>query len=106
MTMDDIVLDEEIDDEPFEGFEDEDDIDDDEEEIDEGVTVRFDYDDLHIKIDSVGRASLSNEVDALRFWIIKCLLTERYKYFAYDTDFGTEFEEIIRSNPDRDIAES
>lgn len=106
MTMDEDMLDEEIDGEPFAGFEDEDDIDEDEEEIDEGITAKFDYDDLNIKIDSVGRAALSNEVEALRFWIVKCLLTERYKYLAYDTDFGTEFEEIIRSNPDRDIAES
>lgn len=94
-----------IDPEPFEGFEDEDDIDDDE-EVDDGITAKFDYENMRIEIDPVGRASFTNEFEALRFWIIKCLLTERYKYLAYDTDFGTEFEEIIRSNPDRDVAES
>lgn len=95
------------DDEPFVGFDDEDDIDaDEEEEIDLGVCPKFDYENMHIEIDPVGRTVTGDEIDAYRFWVTKCLLTERYTFEGYTTDFGVELEEIIRSNPDRDIAES
>lgn len=106
MADDDIieVVDEE--DEGFVGFEDEDDFDEDEDDFEDGISAVFDYEDMRVKVDAVGRVNIGDEMDALRFWVTKCLLTERYNYLAYDTDFGVQFEELIRSNPDRDIAES
>lgn len=105
--LEDILDDNEEDDEGFEGFDTEEiDEDDDEDEGVNTIAPKFDTDAMNTVLDSVGRIVLGNEEEALRFWIKKCLLTERYKYMAYDTDFGVEAEEIIRSNFDRDIAES
>lgn len=93
-------------DSPFIGFEDEDDIEEDEDVVIQTVSPKFDYENKKLDIDPVGKAVIGNEIDAYRLWVTKSLLTERYKYLAYGEDFGTMFDEIIRSNLDRDIAES
>lgn len=90
----------------FVGFENEDDYEDEIQSDIESIAPNYNYDSMRLSIDPVGRVEIGDSLLAYRFWVTKCLLTERYKYLAYDTDFGVEFEEIIRSNPDRDVAES
>lgn len=93
--------------EGFVGFNtDEIDIEDEDDAEINTIAPKFNEELTHIVVDAIGRAEIGSEKDAYKFWVIKCLLTERYKYLAYDTDFGLEAEEIIRSNYDRDIAES
>lgn len=70
------------------------------------VAPKFDMEKLKIKLSPVGRVEIGDEKEAYRFWVMKCLLTERYKYLGYSTDFGVEIEEIIQSDYPRDIAES
>lgn len=70
------------------------------------VAPKFDVESVKTKINAVGRAEIGDEKEAYRFWVMKCLLTERYKYPAYSTDFGVEIEDIIQSDYPRDIAES
>lgn len=55
---------------------------------------------------TIGQVLIGDAEGAYRFWVIKCLLTERYKYLAYDSDFGVEIEEILRSDYPREVAES
>lgn len=92
----------------FEGFvnEDEDDAEDDNEDISRVISPKFNSVELKTDVDPVGKARLGNEVDAHRLWIMKCLLTERYKYLAYDTDFGVGINEILESDDDKDVIES
>lgn len=95
------------DEESFVGFDtDEIEIEDEEETLMDSIAPKFNNELFQLHIDAIGRAEIGSEKDTYKFWVIKCLLTERYKYLAYDTDFGLEAEEIIRSNFDRDIAES
>lgn len=83
------------------------DIEDDAEEIVfDTISPKFDPDTARISINAVGKVEIGNEKDAYRFWVMKCLLTERYKYLGYSTDFGVEIEDIVRSDYPRDITES
>lgn len=66
----------------------------------------FDYEEMKTKVNSVGEIIVGNAQDAYRFWVMKCLITERYNYLAYSSDFGVEIEEIQKANYPRDIAES
>lgn len=93
------------DDAPFVAIEDTE-ITEDEENVELSICPKFNYENMQVVVDPVGRAVLSNEVEAYRFWVKKCLLTERYIFEGYSTDFGVALEEIIRSNSDREIAES
>lgn len=90
----------------FEGFIDEDDTDDDDEDFERTVSPIFSSSKMRTSIDPVGRVNTGTEIDAYRLWVMKCLLTERYKYLAYDTDFGIGLNEILESDDDRDIIES
>lgn len=78
--------------------------------IDEEITnvesPKLDYKEQRLSVNKVGRAIIGDEIDAYRVWVTKCLLTERYRYLAYSTDFGVEIERIIRENYPRGIAES
>lgn len=66
----------------------------------------YDYERERLNINPIGQAIEGDAIEAYRFWVIKCLLTERHKYLAYSDDFGVEIEEIIRTNYPRGIAES
>lgn len=81
-----------------------------EEEMDPAITdvesPKIDYDAMKININGVGKAIMGDETDAYKYWVIKCLLTERYSYLAYSTDFGIEFQDIVEADYSRDIAES
>ncbi|WP_053983800.1 DUF2634 domain-containing protein [Niameybacter massiliensis] len=44
--------------------------------------------------------------EAIKVWIYKALMTERYKYLIYTWDHGVELEELISKNFDREFIES
>lgn len=44
--------------------------------------------------------------EAIKVWIYKALMTERYKYLIYTWDHGVELEELINKNFDRAFIES
>ena len=44
--------------------------------------------------------------EALRIWIVKALVTERFRYAAYDTDYGSEVDTLIGGQMNSDIAMS
>ncbi|RIJ63598.1 DUF2634 domain-containing protein [Rummeliibacillus sp. POC4] len=67
---------------------------------------KFDHEGKKTIVTGSGRTINGTAIDAYRFWVIKCLLTERYQCAAYSTDFGIEFEAIMEADYDRDIAES
>ena len=66
----------------------------------------FNYEKTRLNVNSVGQVVDGDAVEAYRFWVMKCLVTERYKYLAYSEDFGVEIEEISKANHPRDISES
>lgn len=70
------------------------------------IAPKFDGDNAVFTINNIGQAVIGDAEDAYQFWVVKCLLTERYKYLAYSDDFGVEMEEILRSDYPRDIKES
>ena len=70
------------------------------------VAPKFDQEEEKLKVNGVGKAVIGDEKDAYRFWVMKCLLTERYRYSAYSSDFGVEIERIVRANYPRTVAES
>lgn len=51
-----------------------------------------------------GNTYLVEGNEALRIWIFKALLAERYRYTAYDADFGSEIHTLIGSRMDDEIA--
>ena len=44
--------------------------------------------------------------EALRIWIFKALTTERFRYTAYDSAFGSEIHTLIGSSSHSDIVKS
>lgn len=53
-----------------------------------------------------GQTYLVEGNEALRIWIFKALSTERFRYTAYDSDFGSEIDTLIGSPLHGDIAKS
>lgn len=53
-----------------------------------------------------GQTYLVEGNEALRIWIFKALATERFRYTAYDSDFGCEIDTLIGSPLHGDIAKS
>lgn len=53
-----------------------------------------------------GQTYLVEGNEALRIWIYKALATERFRYAAYDSDFGSEIDTLIGSPLHGDIAKS
>lgn len=68
------------------------------------VTVHFDFESLDVQIDANGKVRTLTGFDAYKQWVIKCVLTERYKYLAYDTDFGVEIEGTMAADYTREVA--
>ncbi|MDO4772999.1 MAG: DUF2634 domain-containing protein [Bacillota bacterium] len=50
-----------------------------------------------------GREYLVHGDEALKIWIRKALLTERYKFKAYDDSFGSELNSLVGMTVDIDI---
>lgn len=42
-----------------------------------------------------GQTYLVEGNEALRIWIFKALITERFRYVAYDSDYGSEIDTLI-----------
>ncbi|HBZ09110.1 MAG TPA: DUF2634 domain-containing protein [Bacillus bacterium] len=83
------------------------DIEDDVEDLEiDTVAPKYDPEQACLAVNAIGKVEIGTERDAYHFWVTKCLLTERYKYLGYSTDFGVEIEDIMRSDYPRDIAES
>lgn len=53
-----------------------------------------------------GQTYLVEGNEALRIWIFKALTTERYRYTAYDSDFGSEIHTLIGGPLSSDITTS
>lgn len=53
-----------------------------------------------------GQTYLVEGNEALRIWIFKALSTERFRYTAYDTDFGSEIHSLIGGSLSSDIVKS
>ncbi len=64
----------------------------------------FDFDKRQFKTKD-GRHYLVEGNEAIKIWIQKAFLTERYKYGAYSDDYGSELNSIIGLNIDRAVKE-
>ena len=53
-----------------------------------------------------GNTYLVEGNEALRIWIFKALITERFRYTAYDSDFGSEIHTLIGSPSHSEIVKS
>jgi len=53
-----------------------------------------------------GKLKILEGPDALRIWITKALLTARYRWPIYSSDFGCELEDIIGYDLPRAVLES
>lgn len=42
-----------------------------------------------------GQTYLVEGNEALRIWIFKALITERFRYIAYDSDYGSEIDTLV-----------
>ena len=51
-----------------------------------------------------GKTYLVEGNEALRIWIVKALATERFRYTAYDTDYGSEIDTLLGSRIGGDVA--
>lgn len=63
------------------------------------------FDGEDILRDGQNRVIESTGIEAWEQWCMKCLLTERYKYPAYSTDYGIEVDEALLAET-REKAES
>lgn len=65
----------------------------------------FDYENNRMLLRD-GQTYLVEGNEALRIWIVKALVTERFRYTAYDTDYGSEIDTLIGGQMNSDIAMS
>lgn len=78
-----------------------------EEEVLQDVeSYAYDYGEKETFVTSSGKTRRCDAKDSYIFWVVKCVATERYECEAYSTDFGVEFQAIMRKNYPRSIAES
>ena len=64
----------------------------------------FDFEKGDFARDNTGRVMPASGYTAWAHWCIKAILTERYEYLAYGSDYGCETKQIVKLN--RDAAES
>lgn len=55
----------------------------------------YDFEKNELLLDEEGRTYLVNGNEALRIWIFKALITERFHYTAYSFAFGSEIQDQI-----------
>lgn len=53
-----------------------------------------------------GKFIIVEGLEAVKIWIYKVLLTERYKWYIYSWDFGNEFKEMIGSHYSPELVKS
>lgn len=56
------------------------------------VEYGYDFDKQCFRYDEKGQNLMVTENEALKVWIYKALLTERYRYLAYDDSYGITIE--------------
>lgn len=66
----------------------------------------FDFQKGITKTTMSGMSVRSDAYEAYKFWVWKCLHTERFQYPTYSSDFGVEIREIIDQDYDKLITES
>jgi len=67
--------------------------------------VDFDYVTGDFKRDGRNRMLDSDGIESWKSWCVNCMLTERYKYLGYSSDFGIEFDKVFAAGS-REEAES
>lgn len=65
----------------------------------------YDYENNRLLLRN-GQTYLVEGNEALRIWIFKALSTERFRYVAYDSDFGSEIGTLVGSPLHGDVAKS
>jgi len=53
-----------------------------------------------------GKFIVVEGLEALNIWIRKALITERYRYLAYTTDYGSEIESLVGKNYSKELTKS
>ncbi|WP_291578666.1 DUF2634 domain-containing protein [Clostridium sp. UBA6640] len=53
-----------------------------------------------------GKFVVVEGIEALNIWIRKALITERYRYLAYTTDYGSEIESLVGKNYSKELTKS
>lgn len=66
----------------------------------------YDYKNNCLLTGDDGRPYLVEKNEALKIWIYKALSTERFRYVAYDSDYGNENDTLIGKNYNTDITNS
>ena len=56
---------------------------------------KFDFDKGDFVLDPTGRVVEADSYTAWVQWCQKTLLTQRYRYLAYSSDYGSEYENLI-----------
>lgn len=55
----------------------------------------YDFEKNELYLDASGRTYMVEGNEALRIWIFKALITERFHYTAYSFAFGAEFQDQV-----------
>ena len=63
--------------------------------LDEMREYAYDFEKMEFIYDEEGNHVIVTRNEALKIWITKALLTERYRYRAYFDDYGMEIEHFI-----------
>lgn len=63
--------------------------------LDEIREYAYDFEKMEFIYDEEGNHVIVTRNEALKIWITKALLTERYRYRAYFDDYGLEIEHFI-----------
>ncbi len=66
----------------------------------------YDFENNELLLDKDGKTYLVEKNEALRIWIFKSLITERFHYTAHTNAYGEEFsDQLIGHSMDEDIVE-
>ncbi|AJA42422.1 hypothetical protein AJ85_06595 [Alkalihalobacillus alcalophilus ATCC 27647 = CGMCC 1.3604] len=69
-------------------------------------TYAFDFEKGEFIKTASGRVKMISDVDAYVQWCYKALSSKRYKHLAYSTDYGQEFDDLIKSGLPQLVIES
>ncbi|GAW28970.1 DUF2634 domain-containing protein, partial [Carboxydocella sp. ULO1] len=68
-----------------------------------GKSWLFDFEKGEFVLDGAGRVVETDEHTAWVQWCIKTVLTERFAYLIYSTDYGTEIEQALSQKTRRTL---
>jgi hypothetical protein len=69
-------------------------------------TWAFDFQKGEFVLSPDGKVKKCDRIEAYRQWCYKALATPRFRHLAYSTDYGHEFDDLIRRNLTREANES